>query len=395
MHRARVTRLTLLAVATGVAVAACGTATDDGTGPTSPNPSQSQAHEPDEVEGDSAVPPSASGTVPIPPPIRLQYPVPGGGGDPRQNVGDLYLPTSATRPGAPADLPVVVLLHGGGWRTPATLAALSGMARSLVSHGVAVWNVEYRRIGAGGGYPVTLTDTAAAIDYLQTIKTQIAPSIDLDDVVVAGHSAGGQLAVWAAAREMLTPGAMGSVPAVKPVAIVSMAGVLDMKLAVADGNKHTREFLGDPKTNAQNYAVADPIENINPKIPVTCFNGTADHVVRAHECTSFIKALKADGGVGQAILLPNAGHNVYTPNQRYWTRVQAVILDYTDDYRAIDTTAPSAPAASTPPSAPETVPPVAIAPPAPVLAAPAGAAPGASAGGGDGQPPAGVGAPVG
>ncbi|WP_159103267.1 S9 family peptidase [Tsukamurella sp. 1534] len=300
-------------------------------------------------------PPMSTSTIvgrfPVVQPQRIPYAVPGGIADPAQNYGDLYLPVAPviqqnpsggplgahpTIPTLPAQVPVVVLLHGGGWRTPSAAASMSEMARSLVSHGVAVWNVEYRRIGAGGGYPITLTDTAAAIDFLQTVKAQHAPNLDLDNVVVAGHSAGGQLAVWASARSMLTPGAMGSVPAVTPAAVVSMGGVLDMRRAVADGNVNTRLFLGLPDEFPQQFAVADPIQNINPKVPVTCFNGTSDRIVRPEGCESFTAALKAKGGHGQALLLQGAGHNVYLPSQaqnRYWPVVQKSILGYTDEFR--------------------------------------------------------------
>ncbi len=295
-------------------------------------------------------PASLVGKFPVTQPQRIVYPVPDGVPDPEQNYGELYLPanpalqqnpsggplSARTTIQLPAQIPVVVLLHGGGWRTPSAASSMSEMARSLVSHGVAVWNVEYRRIGAGGGYPTTLTDTAAAIDFLQTVKAQYAPNLDLNDVVVAGHSAGGQLAVWASARSMLTPGAMGSVPAVTPAAVVSMGGVLDMRRAVADGNVNTRLFLGLPDEFPQQFAVADPIQNINPKVPVTCFNGTADRIVRPAGCEAFVAALKAKGGRGETVLLPGAGHNIYLPSQsqnRYWPVVQKAILGYVDEFR--------------------------------------------------------------
>nr|WP_248488740.1 hypothetical protein [Tsukamurella sp. PLM1] len=90
-----------------------------------------------------------------------------------------------------------------------------------------------------------------------------------------------------------------------------MGGVLDMRRAVADGNVNTRLFLGLPEEFPQQFAVADPIQNINPKVPVTCFNGTADRIVRPTGCEGFIAALSSKGGRGQAVLLPGAGHNVY------------------------------------------------------------------------------------
>lgn len=326
---------------------ACTATTHGGTGAPSSSAPASPAPSYPPVNAASIV-----GKFPVTQPQRIVYTVPGGVADPEQNYGDLYRPVNPaieqnpsggplgahpSIPTLPAQIPVVVLLHGGGWRTPASAGSMAEMARSLVSHGVAVWNVEYRRIGAGGGYPTTLTDAAAAIDFLQTVKALHAPNLDLDDVVVAGHSAGGQLAVWASARSMLTPGAMGSVPAVTPAAVVSMGGVLDMRRAVADGNVNTRLFLGLPEEFPQQFAVADPIQNINPKVPVTCFNGTADRIVRPTGCEGFIAALSSKGGRGQAVLLPGAGHNVYLPSQsqnRYWPVVQKAILGYTDEFRS-------------------------------------------------------------
>lgn len=347
MHLARARRPLIAAAACLSVLISTGCAVDRATGTTAASSSPVAA-----PPSYPAVNPAAIlGKFPVTQPRRIEYPVPGGFADPAQNYGELYLPsepslaqnpsggplgTPSSMPRLPATIPVVVLLHGGGWRTPSSARSVAEMARSLVTHGVAVWNIEYRRIGAGGGYPTTLTDTAAAIDYLQTVKTQYAPNLDLNDVVIAGHSAGGQLAVWAAARSMLTPGAMGSVPAVTPAAVVSMGGVLDMRRAVADGNVNTRLFLGLPDEFPQQFAVADPIQNINPKVPVTCFNGTSDRIVRAAGCEGFIAALTAKGGRGEAVMLPGAGHNVYLPSQsqnRYWPVVQQAILQYVDEFR--------------------------------------------------------------
>ncbi|CAM3761411.1 MULTISPECIES: alpha/beta hydrolase family protein [Tsukamurella] len=347
MHFARARRPMIGAAACIAVLLSAGCTTTDETGRGAPSSSPSAAP----VSYPPVSPAAIVGKYPVTQPQRIVYTVPDGWSDPVQNYGELYLPVApavapnpsggplgarGSSPALPEQIPVVVLLHGGGWRTPSVAASMSEMARSLVTHGVAVWNVEYRRIGAGGGYPITLTDTAAAIDYLQTVKSQYAPNLDLKNVVVAGHSAGGQLAVWASARSMLTPGAMGSVPAVTPAAVVSMGGVLDMRRAVADGNVNTRLFLGLPDEFPQQFAVADPIQNINPKVPVTCYNGTADRIVRPEGCEAFISALRAKNGRGEAVLLPGAGHNVYLPSQsqnRYWPVVQQAILGYTDEFR--------------------------------------------------------------
>src|SRR5437899_12063486 len=97
--------------------------------------------------------------------ISLAY-----GSEPQQ-FGELYVP-----PG-PGSHPVVVLIHGGFWRAPYDLTLMEGLAQDLVGHGIAVWNIEYRRVGdPGGAWPGTLQDVAVATDYLRPI----APTYALD-----------------------------------------------------------------------------------------------------------------------------------------------------------------------------------------------------------------------
>src|SRR4051795_6527051 len=115
-------------------------------------------------------------------------------GPSRQNRCDLYVPRDGDRPH-----PVVVLIHGGYWRATYGKLVMKPLAADLVRRGYATWNVEYRRIGRrqGGGYPMTFDDVAAGIDLLAALDN---PRLDLDDVTLIGHSAGGHLALWAAAR---------------------------------------------------------------------------------------------------------------------------------------------------------------------------------------------------
>ncbi|MDP2711345.1 MAG: alpha/beta hydrolase, partial [Solirubrobacteraceae bacterium] len=113
------------------------------------------------------------------------------GAHPRQ-VADLHLPAG------PGPHPVVVVLHGGYWRPPYTRLIMRPLCLDLARRGWAAWNVEYRRLGRdGGGWPQTFDDVAAAIDHLDELR---AGPVDLDRVTLLGHSAGGQLALWAGGR---------------------------------------------------------------------------------------------------------------------------------------------------------------------------------------------------
>lgn len=120
---------------------------------------------------------------------------------------------------------VVVVIHGGFWKAPYDASLGRPLAASLAANGWTAWNLEYRRVGNGGGYPATLDDIAAGIDALAAVN-----GLDLTTVITLGHSAGGHLAVWAAGRSELT-GTGWANPAVSVTAAVSQAGVLDFAAA--------------------------------------------------------------------------------------------------------------------------------------------------------------------
>lgn len=121
--------------------------------------------------------------------IRLPY-----GEDPLQ-FAELWLPS-----GSKASHPVVVMVHGGCWQSDiATCDIMQWIAGDLADQGIAVWNIEYRGVDrAGGGYPGTFLDVASAADLLRKIAPEYG--LRLDRVVATGHSAGGHLALWLAAR---------------------------------------------------------------------------------------------------------------------------------------------------------------------------------------------------
>ncbi|SCX55185.1 Acetyl esterase/lipase [Klenkia marina] len=191
------------------------------------------------------------------------------GSDPSQ-WADLYRPTGTPRG-------VVVVVHGGFWKAQYDASLGEPLARSLAAEGWAAWNLEYRRVGNGGGVPATLDDVAAGIDALATTD------LDLTHVLALGHSAGGHLAVWAAGR---------SGAAVPLTGAVSQAGVLDLRAAAEQGlgGGAVEAFVGGPLD-----ATVDPLQQVPLAVPVRCIHGRSDTNVPLSQSQSYVSAATAAG----------------------------------------------------------------------------------------------------
>lgn len=221
------------------------------------------------------------------------------GDDPSQ-IAELFLPEGA------GPHPVVVVVHGGYWRARYDRSLMTALCVDLAAHGLAAWNLEYRRVGAGGGFPETLLDVAAAVDALAEVD---AP-LDLGCVAAVGHSAGGQLALWAAARPKLRAGMPGSEPRVTVGAVVSQAGVLDLRLAAAlnPSAEPTRALLGDPADSAEAYDVASPAEHLPLGIPQLVLHGELDETVSMRIAESYAARARDMGEPCELVVLPGTGH---------------------------------------------------------------------------------------
>ncbi|MCY3832226.1 MAG: alpha/beta hydrolase [Chloroflexi bacterium] len=112
-----------------------------------------------------------------------------------QQFGELTLPRAAP------PHPLIVLIHGGGYRELYDLKPLGSVVAALADRGFAVWNIEYRRFGNGGDYPQMFLDVSAAADYLPQLAAR--HELDLSRVISMGHSAGGHLALWLAGRHKI------------------------------------------------------------------------------------------------------------------------------------------------------------------------------------------------
>jgi dipeptidyl aminopeptidase/acylaminoacyl peptidase len=229
------------------------------------------------------------------------------------HFGDLHLPLMEGAPLA-GRLPVAVLLHGGFWREQFTLDITDDLARDLARRGWAAWNAEYRRVGevSGGGDPQTVEDVGAAVDALATID---AP-LDLDRVVVIGHSAGGMLALWAAGRRD---------GAVRVAGAVSLAGVTDLREADvrAIGDGAVAELMGARAGEApERYAAASPIERVPLGLPQLLVHGDADDRVPVDLSERYAEAARAAGDDVELVVLPGEDHFVHLdPSGRAWETV--------------------------------------------------------------------------
>lgn len=191
-------------------------------------------------------------------------------GEDRSQVADLHLPSG------PGPHPVAVLLHGGYWQTRYGKLVTRPLALDLAARGWAAWNVEYRRLGTarggGGGWPQTFEDVAGAVDALARLD---AP-LDLSRVVLVGHSAGGQLALWAAGRPGLPDGAVGASPRVAASAALALAPVTNLERA----RVHAEQLLGGTALEvADRWAQADPVRRGAPGVPTLVVHPTADETV--------------------------------------------------------------------------------------------------------------------
>lgn len=239
---------------------------------------------------------------------RFWYPIderPGSAADTGQNWADLYLPAGPQRVDS---IPLVVLIHGGAWQSALGANIFDGLARELAGRGFAVYNVEYRRIGSGGGWPNTFRDVAHALDNIIEVDRKY-PQLTIDDELVVGHSAGAQLAVWASTRKNLKANEEGSRPVFRPTRVISLAGPLDMVYAANHGDDHIVTVLGGrPSEVPDRYASVDPIQNIDPTVPVIALHGTRDTIVAPANSERYVAAVKHRGGRAAVELLPGDTH---------------------------------------------------------------------------------------
>jgi acetyl esterase/lipase len=220
-----------------------------------------------------------------------------------EQVANLHLPA-----GDPP-FPTVALIHGGFWRERWDRTLMTPLACDLARRGFAAWNVEYRRVGQeGGGWPGTLDDVAAALDHLVSI-----PEVATDRLAVVGHSAGGQLALWAATR---TEGR-------RPAYVVALAGLCDLDLAYELDVGAVSAFLGGgPEEVPERYTQASPRSRVPLGVSQLLVHGSDDDVVPPRLSEEYAAAARLAGDDVELLVVPGADHfDVIAPTHRAWRLV--------------------------------------------------------------------------
>jgi acetyl esterase/lipase len=247
------------------------------------------------------------------------------GFDPQQ-FGDLRLP--ARRGGLFA---VVVFIHGGCWDSNYDLSHANALAAALVELGVATWNLEYRRLGhVGGGWPGTFLDVAHGVDFVRKLARR--HPLDVTRVIVMGHSAGGHLALWSAARARLpTDSPVATADPLRLRGVVSLAGIPDLRAAYERSVCDTapgRLLGGSPAVLPDVYAQASASKLVPFRVPQRLLHGSRDATVPVSFSTTHADLARRAGDDARAVVIEDAGHfELICPTSAAWRHVQATVSE--------------------------------------------------------------------
>lgn len=245
-----------------------------------------------------------------------------------QEFGHLRIPEG------PPPHPVVVVVHGGCWVWSVSLRYMDRFAQALTERGVATWSLEYTRVGSpGSGWPRPFLDVGEGIDHL----AELAPEYDLDlsRVVVAGHSAGGLLALWSAGRREVSPESPLYDPqALRMVGAVGLgaAGDLDAlwrQQGLGCGPFPLEEMMGGPPHDfPERYAAASPAALLPTGVPYRLLTGVRDDIFPPFAAEEFVFQANRAGEDAVLKILPDAAHyEPIAPWTEAWPEVERTILE--------------------------------------------------------------------
>lgn len=229
------------------------------------------------------------------------------------NAGDLWLPKG------PGPHPTVLMVHGGCWQTDiADRTIMDWIAVDLRDRGIAVWNIDYRGVDRkGGGYPGTYLDAAAAADALRAVAPRF--NLDVSRLVAVGHSAGGHLALWLAARKRLPADSPLSTPDPLPIrTVVSLGGLPDLELAaVPPGSGCGTEVIAKISGGAISETSVPRLAPL--KVRQVLVNGLQDKIIPTAYADDYARRMKAAGDSVKVRMIDRTGHvELIAPETAAW-----------------------------------------------------------------------------
>ena len=247
-------------------------------------------------------------------------------GDQGMQRVDLWLPEGK------GPHPTVLMVHGGCWQTEiADRRIMNWIADDLRKRGIAVWNIDYRGVDReGGGYPGTFADAGAAADALRTHAPKY--NLDIAPLVAVGHSAGGHLALWLAARRQRTESPL--IPQGSPLisadpiridTVVSLGGLPDLELAAAPpgsgcGTEVIEKLVGPPTMSSRNVFADTSVPRLAPLgVKQVLINGRQDRIIPTEYAFDYERKMRAAGDDVRVRMLDRTGHvELIAPETEAW-----------------------------------------------------------------------------
>jgi acetyl esterase/lipase len=218
--------------------------------------------------------------------------------------------------------PTVLMIHGGCWQTDiAERDIMNWIAGDLRGRGIAVWNIEYRGVDReGGGYPGTYEDVLAASDSLMANWERY--DLDVENIVAIGHSAGGHLALWLAARQSAFTGQPLTNRHRLPIGtVISQGGLPDLEAGIGReghpcGTEAPRLMMGDrPDLTSPQRMPAAMARQI-------LVNAERDRIAPPAYAEAYRNAnLARDATDIELVVIPGEGHvELVSPGTASWER---------------------------------------------------------------------------
>lgn len=250
-------------------------------------------------------------------------------GEGATDIADLWLPEGA------GPHPVVLMVHGGCWQKEiADRTLMNWAAEDLRKRGLAVWNIEYRGVDeAGGGYPGTFEDVARAADALRAQSA--AYNLDLTRVAAFGHSAGGHLAMWLAARPRLPERSpLHTDDPLKLVGVVNSGGLADLAASRSVTQRSCLDDIYDTLVGSSSPTRANVLSDTSPaellplRVPQVSVNGHDDRIAPPALGTGWARKARAAGDNSRAEIVMDTGHvELITPGTKAWEIEAAALAD--------------------------------------------------------------------